>query len=222
MSFILDALRKSDTEHQQQSRQGLTTPQQPAPQARKSIWIPVLVVVLVLNAAALAWVLATRPAEDPATDTAGITTGPATLTETRSLRREAENEPTESAAEPVDDAPKRGDTKPTPEPAPMQAAVAPVRPRGAAAIEAREPVSDSIRPSLPTFEQLALGGIISTSPLHLDMHVFAGERDKRFVFINMSKYREGEALKEGPVVEEITSTGVVLSHQGSRFTLDRN
>ena len=75
---------------------------------------------------------------------------------------------------------------------------------------------------MPSFEQLVLGGIIATPPLHLDMHVFAGERDKRFVFINMSKYREGEALKEGPVLEEITGTGVVLSHQGNRFTLERN
>jgi hypothetical protein len=38
----------------------------------------------------------------------------------------------------------------------------------------------------------------------------------------MSKYREGERLSEGPVVEEITSTGAILNQQGNRFTLERN
>jgi hypothetical protein len=38
----------------------------------------------------------------------------------------------------------------------------------------------------------------------------------------MKKYKEGENLVEGPSVEEITSTGVILSYRGKRFTLDRD
>ncbi|NND37742.1 MAG: general secretion pathway protein GspB, partial [Gammaproteobacteria bacterium] len=85
-----------------------------------------------------------------------------------------------------------------------------------------EETMKNIQPSLPSFEQLLVAGILSMPQLRLDMHVYAGEPKKRFVFINMNKYREGERLSEGPVVEEITSTGAVLNHQGNRFTLERN
>ena len=71
-------------------------------------------------------------------------------------------------------------------------------------------------------EEVVLEGQLEMSPLRLDIHVFSERADQRFVFINMNKYREGERLDEGPVVEEITSSGVVLSHQGSRFTLERS
>jgi general secretion pathway protein B len=213
MSFILDALRKSDTERQQQSRQGLTTPQQSAPLARRNVWIPVLISLLTLNAVVLAFLLATRDGDDPAAAAADPPNASTPARETRSLREEA-------------DAAKQPEAQPavvTPEP---KTAAMPVNDRPdvapAAPVAAEPPASDTIRPSLPSFEQLVLGGIIATPPLHLDMHVYAGERDKRFVFINMSKYREGEALKEGPVLEEITGTGAILSHQGTRFTLERN
>jgi general secretion pathway protein B len=86
---------------------------------------------------------------------------------------------------------------------------------------AEESPRDTVRPALPTLEQLQAGGIISVAPLHLDIHVFHAEPAQRFVFINMKKYREGERLTEGPIVEEITNDGVVLNHRGSRFTLDR-
>jgi hypothetical protein len=38
----------------------------------------------------------------------------------------------------------------------------------------------------------------------------------------MNKYSEGDRLKEGPVVEEITPDGAILEHQGQRFLLPRN
>ena len=39
------------------------------------------------------------------------------------------------------------------------------------------------------------------------------------MFVNSRKYREGDALQEGPVVEQITPDGAVLSFRGSRFRL---
>ncbi len=75
---------------------------------------------------------------------------------------------------------------------------------------------------LPSMEELQLSGQLSLiKPLYVDIHVYADDRAKRFVFINMQKYREGERLGEGPVVQEITRAGVVLSHQGNEFTLNR-
>ncbi len=40
------------------------------------------------------------------------------------------------------------------------------------------------------------------------------------VIINMKRYREGECLREGPRIEEITSTGAILSHKTHRFHLN--
>jgi general secretion pathway protein B len=75
---------------------------------------------------------------------------------------------------------------------------------------------------LPSIEQLIVAGVLALPQLHLDIHVYSGKPEERFVFINMSKYTEGGRLREGPLVEEITADGVVLSHQGNRFVLSRD
>lgn len=73
---------------------------------------------------------------------------------------------------------------------------------------------------LPTAGDLAAGG--TTLPeLKLDIHVFSKIPAERFVFINMRKYQEGQALQEGPVLERITNDGVVLNQHGLRYALPR-
>ena len=57
--------------------------------------------------------------------------------------------------------------------------------------------------------------------LHLDIHVYSGQPAERFVFINMTKYKENATLNEGPVVKQITAEGVVLGYQGTDFLLPR-
>jgi general secretion pathway protein B len=57
--------------------------------------------------------------------------------------------------------------------------------------------------------------------LHLDIHVHSQNPAERFVFVNMRKYQEGETLKEGPSVERITPEGVILNQRGLRFLLPR-
>ncbi len=53
--------------------------------------------------------------------------------------------------------------------------------------------------------------------LRLDVHVYSDKPRDRFVLINLQKYHEGEQLQEGPVLDEITVDGVVLSLQGQQF-----
>ncbi|HYM35988.1 MAG TPA: general secretion pathway protein GspB [Steroidobacteraceae bacterium] len=57
--------------------------------------------------------------------------------------------------------------------------------------------------------------------LHIDMHVYAKQPADRFVFINMHKYTEGQTLVEGPRVDEITADGVVLNYKGQQLRLVR-
>ena len=57
--------------------------------------------------------------------------------------------------------------------------------------------------------------------MHLDIHVYSAKPADRFVFVNMHKYTEGQALKEGPMLERISQDGAVLNHRGLRFLLPR-
>ena len=58
--------------------------------------------------------------------------------------------------------------------------------------------------------------------MHIDIHVFSEITSERFVFINMKKYFEGEELQEGLLVESITEEGVLLRQQDITFLLPKN
>ena len=73
---------------------------------------------------------------------------------------------------------------------------------------------------LPTPMDLAASGT-ALPDLHLDIHVYSAKPADRFVFVNMRKYTEGQALKEGPTLERITPDGAVLNQRGLRFLLPR-
>ena len=74
---------------------------------------------------------------------------------------------------------------------------------------------------LPTISEISLTGAQALPELHLDVHVYATKPSDRFVYINMRKYKEGNTLQEGPVLERIRRDGVVLNYQGLRFILPR-
>jgi general secretion pathway protein B len=70
--------------------------------------------------------------------------------------------------------------------------------------------------------QAASAGVPQGLPeLAVDLHVFAADPAKRAVFINGRRYTQGAQIAEGPVVEEITREGAVLSYRGRRFVLPR-
>jgi general secretion pathway protein B len=56
--------------------------------------------------------------------------------------------------------------------------------------------------------------------LHLDLTVYSPQPDQRFVFLNMMKLHEGDALPTGVRVEQITRDGVILSYRGTRFIME--
>lgn len=83
------------------------------------------------------------------------------------------------------------------------------------------PPRPTVTDGLPTFNELRAQGQLQLPDLHIDIHVYSGNPADRFVFVNMSKYREKERLTEGPVLEEITPDGVVLDYVGKTFLLPR-
>lgn len=72
---------------------------------------------------------------------------------------------------------------------------------------------------VPTYAELALSGRAQLPQMHLDIHVYAAAPQRRFVFINNRKYREGGQLENGATVESITPHGAVLTYRGHRFAL---
>jgi hypothetical protein len=54
----------------------------------------------------------------------------------------------------------------------------------------------------------------------VNVHVFDDDPIRRFVLINMDKYKEGDRIiNNGPLVEEITATGVVVDYGNGRALL---
>lgn len=253
MSFILDALKKSENERQRQVGPSLADVQVSRRRAEKPWWAVAVAALLVLNLGVLLVVLmrngdAKPTAPDPAAQNPSPTSAapsrfdaqsgtqvplPASASRmprgnppldtstnggVRSLADEAgggyepyaaqEADPHLSAAASVPDGPPL--VRPVDAPAVAPAATRPV-------FESKDAQSEEV---LPTPMDLAASG--TTLPeLHLDIHVYSGKPAERFVFVNMRKYTEGQALSEGPTLERITPDGAVLNQRGLRFLLPR-
>jgi general secretion pathway protein B len=270
VSFILDALRKSEHARQRQTGPGLAeVPVAPA-KSKTNVWATVAVALLVVNLLAVGVWLLRRAQDDPATaatttavngtvagsapspspaDAANPTLAatPPVAAQSPAITQSAEPRPRSAVNEPVGRNPladEVGAGDAGYEPSLQAAAAVPAGPRavsrsgsgskpGSVVYEpipeaadlpyAPPPTEAAVRPAappretLPGADELAARG--SVPALHLDLHVYATQPQQRFVFVNSRKYREGDTLAEGPVVEQITADGAVLNFRGSRFKL---
>lgn len=216
MSFILDALKKSETERQQQGNVELAGMPHSSSSKRGRTWIAIIGALLVINLAVLFGLLL-RSDNTPESRAADhlppeMTTPSAehTDTETPSFADQVANARQNAPPKQVEKASTEMTT-----PAVSQPTVKPI-------IVSQDP--EAIRSSdiYPTIHAVRANGAISIPDLHLDIHVYSDVPKDRFVFINMSKHREGSQLKEGPVVDKITPDGVVLGHRGISFLLPRD
>jgi general secretion pathway protein B len=226
MSFILDALRKSDSEHQQQRSPEYVPPPAAGRPRGMPKWLWFFGALLGANAVLLGAMMLRgdgNPAGQPAVDGAALpraaAAAPGTVTiepavapppkaPVRSLLEETVREAREARA-----------AQPAPRPAAAQsAAPQPVTPQPAAASPTP---SDSAALDLRTLDELRARGDINIPDLHVDLHVYAAERAGRFLFINGRRYNEGDLLAEGPRVVQITDFGAVLEYDRRRFLLPR-
>ncbi len=74
-------------------------------------------------------------------------------------------------------------------------------------------------PMLTLAQYRATGGALPE--LNLELHVYSPAAAERFVFINSTKYVEGQTLTEGPRLGAITQDGAVLVHEGRSLLLPR-
>jgi len=207
MSFILDALKKSESERQHHGPaefSGVPTSngKQGAPR-----WLWILGVLLAVNLAVLLGLLL-KP--DGAGTSAAIGQS--------AVDSDAFEE---QVAEAKQNVPPRDE--------PRLATTQPAGTEASSSVPARtSPPTTPVRRSstntarLPTIHEVLADGTVTLPALHVDIHVYSESPEDRFVFINMNKHVEGSRLAEGPLVEEITTDGVVLNYNGTSFVLPRD
>ncbi len=236
MSFILDALKKSESDRQRQSGPALFEVKVAPPRTGLPLWAVAVAALLVVNLAIVMWMLwrhpAARTADAGMADTSAAAPAPRPAPP---LPASATQERPQAAAATMP-APAPPPVS-LPAPAPSPAAAAPVlRPTPGAAdpddyAPAAEPAAAPLlgnRVRRDTVDGVPLYQDVAATPgaripqLRLDLHVFAPQPQERFVMINMHKLREGDSLPEGVHVDSITPEGAVLSYSGSRFLLTRD
>lgn len=89
------------------------------------------------------------------------------------------------------------------------------------AATASAPPANEETESYLTLNDLRATGKITLPDMHIDLHVYSEIPSERFVFINMNQYRENATLSEGPRLRQITSDGVILEYVGTTFLLPR-
>jgi general secretion pathway protein B len=222
MSFILDALKKSELERQRQTVPGLMDTRLAARRRALPRWAIALGALLAINLLVLTYVLMRKGTLAPQASQSA---------QTSSRAKPDAPQPAATAPEhfsPLDAAPVYAPEIPvaaaadTPGVATPGIATPAARPtRQADPVLSNEDTQADNQEVLPSISELSLSGAQTLPDLHLDVHVYATRASERFVYINMRKYHEGSALQEGPTVERIRRDGVVLNYQGLRFILPR-
>jgi len=237
MSFILDALKKSEAERQRQLGPMLLEVPEARPVRSLPRWAALVGLVLVCCVVVLGW-LAWRLVALSTVRSAGTTAAaaPPSAPAAPAAPVRAVSTPAGAAAVsgPVLEAmpaaapvpgPAAGNRAPAPAP-PVAAAAAPsanlvaenpADNSPAVAPDAGEPAAGGNADSLHSYSELS-----GTVPqLRLDLHVYAARPADRYAFINMHKVREGDLTAEGVQVKQITREGVVLEFRGTEFLLGR-
>ncbi len=240
MSFILDALKKSENERQRQSGPGVFQPRIASPRARFPLWALALGGLLGVNLLVLIWLM-TRPDQPPL--------APVALEPTPRQAAAAAPVVTPPAADPPAAAPRA--VAPA-APGPAIGTATPfnppliVEPSASTATTAGAPGGAAPNPNdfLPAQPPAAAGsgtptaaggGVASAATgtaatresllargqqvpeAALSLHVYDPEPSRRFVFVNGQRAVEGDTLPDGLRVEQIVPEGVILAWNGNRF-----
>lgn len=250
MSFILDALKKSESDRQRQSGPSLFEVKVAPPRRRLPLWAVAIAVLLAINLLVISWMLLRHPAV-PNPPTAGESSpsaapgvgraapsaspapapagsGPAPVTSPGAGQGSGHQDETGgSGARPQAESPPAAAAVTGPaNPAVTQPSAGNNPSDYAPAVEpATTPGAAASGGTGPTDGLAIYQQIVNSAnlpELHLDLHVYADRPQDRFAMINMHRVTEGDSLPSGVQVDAIRPDGVVLSYHGTRFLLPRN
>lgn len=230
MSYILDALRKSETERRQGKVPDLGQQVQLIHRPRKKgispgVWVAL---ALVINAAVLAVIfwpghiadqtVAAAPSVPEKTEEPVSETVTPVKTQSEIVASEvvpnAEQEPEAPEAPVADPAVSESGRNDLSEPVREQATI--IVPSSVTADEAGLAPEPEFTERVPHLVELPLSFQKSIPDLTFNSHIYASDPSSRRVMINDHYLRTGDRF-DGLLVERITEEGVVLSRQGQRF-----
>lgn len=201
MSYILEALKKSDQQRQRGATPTLQVAQVtvPAPRRPMFIYYSLLAAVLLVTGIMIGWLRPWQAEQPPVQAEAIATPSPILITEpvvhpageTKQDNTALVSASSSGAAAPIPD-------KPMPEQPASPAIVAPEQ--EALPLEALPP---AIRHEIPD--------------MTVQFHSYASEPSERLVSVNSIRLREGGSLMLGLRLEQITPDGMVFSYKGYRF-----
>jgi general secretion pathway protein B len=224
MSYILDALKKSDQQRQRGATPTLQAAQLTVAAPRRPLLISygLLAVVLLVTGVMIGWL---RPWQAERQPPAPAFPG------TEAVAAKPPSPITQQATAPSTTPPSGRTTQgyPAREPTPAAQAVptsadaktsAPVNSGtpGAAA-----PVADdSARPAAPQqkalrFDELPVQIQREIPAMTVQLHAYSSLPSERIVYINSTKLQEGDYLIPGLMLEQITPDGMIFSYKGYRF-----
>jgi len=189
MSFILDALKKSEIERQQQNTD-FNHIQKRKFNTKKPRWLWVIVILLTINLVVLAGLFLKVNLVQIKTENPVIENNVDPIN--KIIQQEKFSKQIDSSGEQVFN--QRSETQ--------------------------NYVQKYSAELLPTIDEVRLENI-NVPELHLDIHVYSDRPKDRFVFINMTKLKEGSQLNQGLKIIEIMPDGVILDDEGYLFILPR-
>ena len=219
MSYILDALKKADRERTLGKVPDLETVDWPArQQSRSQLWMWGLGALLVINGLFISLALLDRtnigslsqadvaqaPSDSPQTPPVVPIARPpveSALPETTRPRIPV-SPPVQQAAKPAMATPS---VKQTPTRTPTR----------------KPPTTTGGEFDLPEWRELSLDFRSRLTLPRIDVHVYADDPAKRFIMADLKKYREGETLANGALLERIHPGSIQLNYQGTRFRVER-
>lgn len=221
MSYILDALRKS-----QQARQPGTAPRSGAVHdvslalPVNGWWLALGIVLLlgILAAVLIFWrgTVANLPEPLPAAamEPAAVVPEPEPTTPAAA---EKPASPAEVAVKKTASVGDLAEQAVIPAPAPPPKKIVAARPSK----KPPAPAVPLVMDDTPLLQQMPESFRRALPPLALTIHVYSHDESQRILFINNREYRQGSQIEGDIRVESIVPDGAVLSFRGERFKLSR-
>lgn len=230
MSYILEALKKADQEREIGAVPGLATPhetERPGNRSRRWLWI--IAVLLGVNVVLVVLLLVKRDIEvpDPIQATPepqqAVTDEPRVQTDLQTRNGRTSQAPDPGSTE----LPQKKQTYSTGE---LVMSAKPVRspnsgplspPEDAVAPRSETATTAPPTPQLPSWYELPHEFRMKLSLPRPDLHAWSEDPQNRFILVNLKKYREGETLESGLMLEEILPEGMIMSYMGERFMVEK-
>lgn len=231
MSYILEALKKSQQERQIGHVPDITQ-MQDVPLSRPTPrWPRWLLAALLLNAVilvVLAWrswearmaAIVNEPSLAVAPSVPSPAPTPPVATPAAPMIATAKPEPAPPPVPPVSAIAPAAETEPKPEIAPMPEAETLPPPEAMPPLAEDAPLASQAE-APPRWQDIPLEERTGLPAPRIDVHVFDQDPARRFVLIDLRKYQAGDTLDGGVTIDAIIADGIVLSYDGRKYRVDR-